>query len=68
MNQHKFNQCEFSRSIFLIKIKDFLSEPTGQTEWFHSARPAQFDSEIEMLCSGAFGGENMYVSNLDETT
>lgn len=34
-------------------------EPIGQTEWFDSARPAQFDSELEMLCSGAFGGDNI---------
>ncbi|CAF4364966.1 unnamed protein product, partial [Adineta steineri] len=33
-------------------------EQNGQTEWFNSARPAQFDSELEMLCSGAFDGNN----------
>ncbi|UJR15390.1 hypothetical protein I4U23_002338 [Adineta vaga] len=35
------------------------AEQNGQTEWFNSARPAQFDSELEMLCSGAFDGENI---------
>ncbi|CAF1495754.1 unnamed protein product [Adineta ricciae] len=34
-------------------------EQNGQTEWFNSARPAQFDSELEMLCSGAFGGDDI---------
>ncbi|CAF4013097.1 unnamed protein product, partial [Adineta steineri] len=34
-------------------------EQNGQTEWFNSARPAQFDSELEMLCSGAFDGNNI---------
>jgi hypothetical protein len=46
--------------------KNFLSrEQNGQTEWFNSSRPAQFDSELEMLCSGAFDGENMYVFDFD---
>lgn len=44
---------------FEFKSLIFSSEPIGQTEWFHSARPAQIDSDLEMLCSGAFGGENI---------
>jgi hypothetical protein len=44
-----------------MKTDDFSSEPNGQTEWFNSLRPAQFDSELEMLCSGAFGGDDVYV-------
>ncbi|CAF4397686.1 unnamed protein product [Rotaria sp. Silwood2] len=35
------------------------AEQNGRTEWFNSSHPVQFDSELEMLCSGAFGGENI---------
>ncbi|CAF1055497.1 unnamed protein product [Rotaria sp. Silwood1] len=35
------------------------AEQNGRTEWFNSTRPVQFDSELEMLCSGAFGEENL---------
>ncbi|CAM4776049.1 unnamed protein product [Rotaria magnacalcarata] len=34
-------------------------EQDGKAEWFNSSRPAQFDSELEMLCSGAFDGDNI---------
>ncbi|CAF1411084.1 unnamed protein product, partial [Rotaria sordida] len=34
-------------------------EQNSRTEWFNSSRPVQFDSELEMLCSGAFGEENI---------
>ncbi|CAF4726072.1 unnamed protein product [Rotaria socialis] len=36
-------------------------EQDGKAEWFNSSRPAQFDSELEMLCSGAFDGDNIIV-------
>jgi hypothetical protein len=39
----------------------FSSEQTGETEWFNSSGPAQFDNNLEYLCSGAFGGDNAYV-------
>jgi len=48
------------------KTNGISREPNGQTEWFDSERPAEFDSELEMLCSGAFDGDNMYVFNLDD--
>jgi hypothetical protein len=51
-----FNHADTRESYYF-----FSSEQTGETEWFNSSGPAQFDNNLEYLCSGAFGGDNAYV-------
>ncbi|CAF1521938.1 unnamed protein product, partial [Rotaria sordida] len=56
-----FNVCRFESTDESVQIQP--PEQNGRAEWFNSSRPVQFDSELQMLCSSAFGGENIIPSS-----
>lgn len=39
-------------------LRSFIDQFSGQTEWFAASEPVPVDENLELLCSGTFGGDN----------